>query len=260
MRSFFDLVIVGLGLMLVTSCSVYRQNIMLQAEDYSQFKELVQTEESFYAIQPYDKLGVKVFSNAGEIVIDPDKIYSRDLNMNNVAQRREELSYTVQDNGYVILPMLDSLFVVGMTTPQLNNDLGVKYSEFYEKAFVQVKVVNRRVVVLSSSGSNIVELENEGMNLLEVLALSGVLQSEFKAHNIRLIRGDLKDPQVQEIDLSTLEGMQMANLSIQPGDVVYVEPVKNVLREALGDVFPVVSLISSLVSLGLLFVTINNLN
>ena len=100
----------------------------------------------------------------------------------------------------------------------------------------------------------VLPLENENTNLLEVLALAGGLNKDSKAHNIRLLRGDLNDPEVYLIDLSTVEGMKQSLVPVQPGDVIYVEPVRRVVSESLKDITPVLSILTSTLTLIILII------
>jgi len=81
--------------------------------------------------------------------------------------------------------------------------------------------------------------------LLEVLALAKGLPNDSKAGNIKLIRGE----QVYEVDLSTIQGFKDGNMIIEPGDVVYVEPVRRPFSEGLRDNSGVLSLLVSLATL-----------
>jgi len=63
-----------------------------------------------------------------------------------------------------------------------------------------------------------------------------------------LIRGDLQNPSVQIIDLSTIEGMRKAALNVEPGDIVYVEPIRRVFLEALADYLPVFGAVTSVLT------------
>jgi polysaccharide export outer membrane protein len=69
-----------------------------------------------------------------------------------------------------------------------------------------------------------------------------------KANNIRIIRGNLKNPRVQQIDLSTLDGMRRANLQVEPNDIIYVEPIRRPFLDALADAGPIISLASVLLT------------
>lgn len=233
---------------LLSSCRVYRQNIMFQVED-SSLIEIVEVAEKSYLIQPGDQLHVEVYTNGGELIVDPNYQLRQELGAGMMNKTIEKPVYTVQPSGKVKFPMIDTLTIVGKSKFQLDSILSQVYSQYYIDAFAIAKLVNRRVIVLGATGGKVIPLENENMNLLEVLALSGGLENTAKAYNIRLIRGDLNNPQVEVIDLSTIEGMKQATLKIQPNDIVYVEPVRKVVSEGIRDVAPVISLLTSLVTL-----------
>jgi hypothetical protein len=138
--------------------------------------------------------------------------------------------------------------------------LQIAYSQYYEQPFVVTRVTNNRIIVLGAvggGGGQVIPLSNDNMNLIEILAIAGGIDGGAigtsnsrtgRTTNIRLIRGDLKNPQIQIIDLSTFEGMRRANLQVEPNDIVYVEPIRRPFYEALADAGPVFGLAASLVS------------
>lgn len=236
---------------LLSSCGVYRQNIMFQTGG-ANLKEVVKVAEGNYRVQVGDKINLNVYSNDGELIIDPNFELRRDMGSAALSGRIEEPEYLVRPNGEVKLPLVGLLNIVGKTVPQVDSALSVEYGKFYVDAFVSTSISNRRVVVLGAGGlssGQIVPLLNENMTLLEVIALSGGIPNTGKAHNIRLIRGDLTDPEIEVIDLSTVEGMQRASLNVQPNDVIYIEPIRKVVSEGIKDIAPVISLLTSFITL-----------
>ena len=216
--------------------------------------------ERNYTIQANDFLELEVYTNNGERIIDPDFELLKELRAGGGQAQGNRLSprYLVQENGMVKLPMVGEINLKGYTLNQADSVLARAYSEFYKGTFVITRFVNKRVIVLGATGGQVIPLLNENMNLLEVLALSGGIAGRGKAHNIRLIRGDLDHPQVQLIDLSTIEGMQKASLRIQAGDIVYVEPVRRVLPETIRDVTPVIGLVANALTLLIVIINLNN--
>nr|MBK9649988.1 hypothetical protein [Bacteroidota bacterium] len=81
--------------------------------------------------------------------------------------------------------------------------------------------------------------------MIEALALAGGITTTGKARKIKLIRGDTRNPQVQLIDLSTVEGMKQSNLLLQANDIIYVEPVPRISQGVLAEILPIVSIITS---------------
>jgi polysaccharide biosynthesis/export protein len=76
------------------------------------------------------------------------------------------------------------------------------------------------------------------------LALAGGI-TDGKAHRIKLIRGDPKNPEVYLIDLSTISGMKQSNLVLQANDIIYVEPRPKVAQRILENLTPYLALISA---------------
>jgi polysaccharide export outer membrane protein len=48
------------------------------------------------------------------------------------------------------------------------------------------------------------------------------------------------------MDLSTIEGIQYAGMSVQANDILYVEPVPEIAGEVLRDLSPFVTIVTSL--------------
>jgi protein involved in polysaccharide export with SLBB domain len=157
----------------------------------------------------------------------------------------------VQADGTVDMPIVGRVQLSKLSLRQADSTLQVLYSTYYRDPFVQTRVTNNRVIILGASGGLVLPLTNDNMNLIEVLALAGgvdggsggagVYRYGGKTSNIRIIRGDLKNPQIEQIDLSTISGMRRANLQMEPNDIVYIEPVRRRFLEGLTDAGPVLS-------------------
>jgi polysaccharide export outer membrane protein len=205
--------------------------------------------ERNYVIQEDDYLNVEVYTNKGERIIDPNFELLEQQGGNMQSRGRPNPSYLVNAGGYVKLPIIDTVKLQGLTLLQADRYLEGLYDVYYIDAFVITRYINKRVIILGATGGQVIPLTNENMSLLEVLALAGGLSNMAKGNNIRLIRGDLDDPMVQIIDLTTIDGMRRAELNMLPGDIIYVEPVRRVFIESFRDVAPVISLLASFVTL-----------
>lgn len=246
---------------LASSCSIYKQDIMLRAGDLapSALQMEIAEAEKNYTIQVNDFIELEVYTNKGERIIDPDFELMKEMRVGGgqALNNRINPQYLIQANGRAKLPMIGEVALEGYTLNQADSLLAAEYSAYYKGSFVITRFVNKRVVVLGATGGQVIPLINENMNLLEVLALSGGIAGKGKAHNIRLIRGDLDNPQVQLIDLSTIEGMRQAALKVQPGDILYVEPIRRVLPETIRDITPVIGLVTNAVTLLIVIIQLN---
>jgi len=244
--------------------------------DTTKLRGVVNRVNRNYIIQPNDLLAVRVYTNNGERIIDPNGELqfgtpggqlstgangSRTLATGGgQAASSGDSEFPVQTDGTVRLPLINRIKVTGYTLLQADSLLKVRYEEFYKGVFVVTRVTNSRVIVLGSVGGRIIPLVNDNMNLIEVLAAAGgidgnggggtsLYRSGGKASNIRIIRGDLKNPQVEQVDLTTINGMRRANLQVEPNDIIYIEPVRRPFSDALVDSSPVISLVGTVVSL-----------
>ncbi|MBK7650809.1 MAG: polysaccharide biosynthesis/export family protein [Flammeovirgaceae bacterium] len=157
----------------------------------------------------------------------------------------DEPVYLVDLKGTVRFPMVGEINLENFTLRQAEEILQNEYAKFFKEPYVQLTYKNKRVILLGALGGHVIPLENENMDLLEVLALGKGLTNESKAQNIRLIRGE----RVFEIDLSTIQGFRDGNVIMEPGDVIYVEPVRRPVSEALRDYSGALSLLISLTTL-----------
>jgi protein involved in polysaccharide export with SLBB domain len=283
-------------LLLLSSCAssrYYNQRTMFrlttnqgQRIDSSRLRIAVNRTEQNYRIQANDYIEVRVNTNKGERILDPNGelqfgqptgalpsrasgastsgntngrgvVGQRNIGQNTGAATAGS-EFLVQADGTVVLPLVNRVKISGLSLLQADSLLQTRYNEYYKDAFVTTRVTNNRVFVLGAPGGQVIALTNDNMNLIEVLALAGGLDGNTQGGasnqgfyrfggnptNIRIIRGDLKNPRVQQINLSTLDGMRRANLQMEPNDIVYVEAVHRPLLETLSDAAPIISLTS----------------
>lgn len=229
-----------LGALVLSSCGVYRQNIMFKPNDTSRLRQRAGQAVSNYVIQKGDLLQLDVFTNRGEKIIDPNLESFKEASQQ--AQQVITPGYLVDTHGLVKFPLVNEMNLEGLTLRQAEAILQKEYAKFYEEPFVLLKFTNKRVVVLGAPGGQVIPLANEQVRLTEVLALARGIANDAKAKNIRVLRGDT----LMIADFSTFEGYIKHNYTMQPGDIIYVEPVRRPFTEALREYGPVISIITSL--------------
>jgi polysaccharide biosynthesis/export protein len=271
------------------SCRTYNQNIMFKAVgsmNVDKLKQSLNNVERNYIIQPNDYLDVRVYTNKGERIFDPNgelpfgtpgsgiaggsraTTSGRSATSGRTggqAGQTANSTFLVQYDGTIKLPMVDYVKLSGLTLLQADSLLQTLYAKYYIDPFVSTRVTNNRVIVLGAMGGGlggggggmgagrVIVLEDDNVSLLEILASAGGIPQGGKSHNIKIIRDYMNhDPIVQVVDLSTIEGMKTASLNVEPNDVIYIEPNQRIFFEALRDVTPVLSTFVSLVSTYLL--------
>lgn len=234
------------------ACGSYNQNVMFRLPEGEALQQVAERTEKSYVVQKNDQLQVDVYTNNGERIIDPDLRLAETVTTQSL-NTRPVVTYQVDPNGVVKLPMIGEIQVEGLTIRALEEILQKEYAKYYASPLAVVKYLNKRVIVLGAPGGQVIPLLNENMELAEVLALAKGIDVNGKAHNMRVVRGD----QVYLVDFSTIEGFRKGNLIMEPGDIVYVEPVRKPVSEAVRDYGPLLSILASIVTL---IVVVNNSN
>ncbi len=275
------------AMLLFSSClssKYYHQRTLFRLTD-SQGRQLDSTKlriavnrtERNYVIQANDFVEVRVNTNRGERILDPNGELqfgqpsggipgggsvvggqtARGTARNTgqgAGPATGGSAFLVQADGTAVLPMVGRVRLSGLTLLEADSTLAILFTKYYTEPFVSTRVANNRVIILGAVGGQVIPLTNDNMNLLEVLALAGgvdgngggggngLYRNGGRADNIRIIRGDLKNPRVQQIDLSTLDGMRRASLQVEPNDVIYVEPIRRPFLDGLAEAGPIISL------------------
>ena len=277
-----------LGLMLLLgSCRTLQKNVLFTIEEDLRpeaFEYQGDAPPRNYRIAVNDYLAISVFTDKGEVLIDPNNEYDPDnaallgqqqqgqqqlqaqaQNPNFIPDSRplqrngsRPQSFLVDQQGQVILPQVGPVTLAGLTLREADSLLALSFQTYYEKPYVVTQYLNKRVVVIGGVGDQVIPLQHEGMTLLEVLAMSRNLQENGRADRIRIIRGGLNQPAVKIVDLSSIKGLADSYIILRPGDVVYVEPRRRLDNTVLRDAGSILTIFTSLVTTYLLVDNLTN--
>lgn len=241
------LLLVILSALAFSSCNINSSIMLRTKKDFRYSIPPVAGQSPEYRISSNDILEFRIFTNDGFKLIDLTSM--TDFSSQGAAVNRAFMSqqYLVEHDGMVKLPVVGRVNVKGMTIRQAELFLEEKYSESYIKPFVLMNVVNRRVIVFPGQhgSARVVPLINNNTTLIEALALAGGISQIGKANKIKLIRGELSNPEVFLIDLSTIDGIKQADLVLQANDIIYVEPRRRIAQGVVAEIAPVVSILTS---------------
>ena len=77
------------------------------------------------------------------------------------------------------------------------------------------------------------------------------------ASKIKILRGDMKKPDIYLVDFSKLEGLKDADIIMHANDIVYIEPVINYPYTVASDIASITGIVSTFLSVILLYKLIN---
>lgn len=237
-----------------TGCTINR-NIMFRTPPDFAFDPFNPISDVNYRIAPNDLISFQLYANKGERLLSMTAgttaggVNGQGGNMQAMNQNNRFV-YEVRPDGTVELPELGPVQLSGLNIDEAETKLEKAYSENYKDPLALIEVTNQRVLVFPGEAgvASVVSLTNPNTSLLEVLALSGGIRGRGDARNVKLIRRGESRPTIHQFDLSTIDGLQYANTTVQAGDIVYVEPLPQYASEVLADVAPVLSLLGTISS------------
>jgi polysaccharide export outer membrane protein len=202
-----------------------------------------------YNIAPNDRLSIMVYIQSGAGSQQMNSMLASQ-NVNTSIESQENIGLLVTQNGTVRLPLLDTVSVVGMTQDEAAELLIEKYKRFIRNPYVTVEIINQRVIVIGEvKKPGIIPIVNGTMNLIEVISRSGDMTDLAERTNIKIKRGDIRNPELRIIDLTKVENFYNSSLLLKPNDIVYVQPRKmKGYNKAFAEISPLFNTISSILN------------
>ena len=242
--------------LLISSCRNINSNILFKIPKGDDFKydSIPLVPEENFKLAPGDRFNFIFGTNNGEkIILNQSGVENTTLGsgsnsqMNQLNNSRNTMTYLVRQDGTSNLPVLGSISVAEKTIVELEEEIRVLLSENYINPFVQIRVTNQRVIIFPGKGdAQVVGITNANTSLLEAIALAGGIRDEGRANSIKLMRKTKTGKrEIYKIDLSTIDGLNHAQMIVQSNDYIYVDFKPRFASAFLTEVTPWLSLLTT---------------
>jgi polysaccharide export outer membrane protein len=201
-----------------------------------------------YRIQPNDVISFELFTNEGALMIEVSTSSSE--SQSNI--RKANIEYLVNSQGFVEFPVIGMQKLSGLTIAEAQEYIEDLYSPQLNSPYVQLKVMNRRAIVFTSptGDGQVLPLGAESISVIEAIAKSGGVGQNAEADNIKLFRkSETGERLTYHIDLSTIDGIRYADMSVEAGDIIYVQSRKRIGQQISVEIRSYVFLVSGIVLL-----------
>ena len=139
------------------------------------------------------------------------------------------LTVPVRPDGYISIPLVESMKATGKTPVELADDLETSLSEYVRSPFVTVIVTQfvgtytDQIRVLGEAARPQSMPYRNGMTLLDVMISVGGLTQFAAGNRAKLVRHSDSSKQTYGVDLEDLLGGDIdANVPVRPGDVIII--------------------------------------
>jgi len=178
-----------------------------------------------YRIQPHDRLNI--------IVYDHPEMSTKGA--------------LVDSGGNIILPLLHTVHLGGLTQPQASRKLRSLYARYLKHPSVQVETINKRAYVVGEVRyPGPVKLDNEQMPLLSAIATRGGFRDTANRSKIVVLRSVGRGTRADVVDLTNLTSLSYAGMMIRPNDIIYVAPTG--LKDFQLNILPIFKMATTIMS------------
>lgn len=156
----------------------------------------------------------------------------------------------ISSRGDIKLPLIKSIKIAGLSQPQAQYKLENAFAEYLKQPSVQLEVLNKRAFVLGEvNHPGPIELQNEQLPLLQILAMAGDLTTSADKSSIVILKNRENGITTKVVSLTDINSIKNANQMIRPNDIVYVVPNgMSLFNNKVNEINPIFQLVANALS------------
>jgi polysaccharide export outer membrane protein len=226
-RSRFIRIIPLLALLVVSSCTRYKDLVYLQASKGKQPDVFTATPPA-YRIQKRDVLYIRILSLNQEVT----QVINNSSGINISAYTNDAsmfiYGYNVSDSGCVEIPVIGKVNVLGKSIEEAKNAISQQTSVYLKDATIIVKLISFKYSVLGEvQRPGVYQNYNNQLTVLEAISNAGDISSYGDKHKILVIRPGAEGTKTFRLDLTKTDILASEGFFLLPNDIIYVQPVKS---------------------------------
>jgi polysaccharide export outer membrane protein len=226
------------------SCVSHKKTTLVQNKTTS-INDTLYNYKFVYKILPKDILFVSITS-FNQKTTDFFNMKTSDQNNDPIG-----VGYKVSDEGFIVIPILDSVQVKGLTIMETQQKITKLMGEYISDAYVLVELSNFTISCLGDvKNPGIKIIPKDATTVLEALAMSGDFNDFANRENVKILRTIEGKTTMAILDFTDVKIVESPYYYIMPNDVIYVEALKvKSIRSNLSQITLFVSLTSLIVVL-----------
>ena len=256
MNKIYFLTVITISVLIFSSCT-RKMKYIYKEEKLSDSIHVYNVKSEKYKLKSYDVLNIKIVTTEPKI----NELFEINGQKNNSNQSESSLylsGFSVNDSGYVQIPIIGTLKAAGKTVTQFRSELTKKTHEFLKEAIVNVKLVSFKISFLGEvNNKGPVYIYQDNIDVLEAVSRAGGVTDYADMKNVTVIRNSQNKRLVYKLDLTRRELLTSEKFYLYPNDIIIVDPVKSkIARINFQDYFFFFSALSSALSTTALILSI----
>ncbi len=133
--------------------------------------------------------------------------------------------YMVDVDGYITLPSIGKIHVVGMTFPECEAEIESKANQYLKDVTAKVRLLNYKVTILGEVVDPGVYFNyNPDFTVMDLISMANGTKNTSALDNVLVIRQFGNKSQTFKVNLNSAEALNSEAYNILPNDIVVVQP------------------------------------
>lgn len=218
---------ISLVSLLFTSCITSRKVNYMQPSGFKipAYNDTLQYED--YQIRVGDRLYLRVFStdNKTNTIFNAGSSNQMQMMNSGASSSTDLYSYLVQENGTIVLPMVNEVHIAGLTLREAIDVVDDAIAPYYSNSTVDLKILGRYFSVLGGGQSGFIPMSRDKINIFEALAMAGDVGLYGDRTKVRILRETPDGVKIMKFDIRSKDIINSEFYYIEPNDVIYIQEV-----------------------------------
>jgi len=235
-------------ILILSSCNAGKRITYLQ--DIKENNENIKfANAEKYKMRKGDLIYIKIssFNSKYDKVFDINSSEKQQLSAKNMYFT----SYMINENGIITIPIIGDIELENKTIEEGRDIVKKKLSEYLVDFNLVFRFASYRFTIMGEvSNPGVIVAEQNSVDIFQALTMAGDVNYNANREDIILIRKISGKEEIKHIDITKKSILSKKDFYIQPGDIIYVKPLKRtVLRKGIQDYMFFGSSITSLITL-----------
>jgi len=221
-------------LIIITSCITTQPITMFQDIQKDIIMKGVPKEPPVYIIKPYDNLYLSI------LTLDPEvnKLFNASAE-GGVGGGTQQLygapalqyinGYMVEGDGSIFVPLIGKIQVAELNLIDAQKLVTKRAEEFLKQPNIKVKVLNFKVNIAGEVNKPGLYYNYEGsLNILDAISMANGITQYANLNNVTVVRHMQDNSNTYKLNLTDKSIYYSDAFYLQPNDLVYIEPNKNI--------------------------------
>lgn len=176
--------------------------------------------------------GIISLGNKDFIVSEPD--FGRNEKINSIGSGASggisginNSGYFVDDEGYIVFPILGKISVAGLTLNQVSKKIEdlIVAGNYIKEPMVETRFLEFRVYIINGNSGNVIQAPTDKFNIIQAISQGLILGQQVRMDHVAVIRRN-KDGKnrIYFNNLLNTEVFNSPTFYLEPGDIIYVQP------------------------------------